>query len=148
MKAVLIALMVLVFESSFAQVLADGSYEGSGLWKSSKAAIRGEYKTTTVISGRTIEAKYDMGEQGQPTWKFDMQETSPGFFDVISKGKKVGAGYCLEKVALCHYEVSVRNMKLEETLTVQGVNLYRFGSKNEGRGTIAWQEKLNQVNVK
>lgn len=148
MKTVLIALLVLVAEVSFAEGLTNGSFEGTGLWKASSGRVKGEYKTTTVIKGNKVEASYNMGPAGQYGWKFEMKETAPGFFDVMSRGEKVGAGYCLEKVVVCHYDVSAPNLKLEETITIQGATLYRFGSKNQGRGTIAWQEKLNHVNIK
>lgn len=148
MKTVLIALLVLVSEVSLAQGLTNGSFEGRGLWKASSGPAQGEYKTVTVIRGNKVEATYNMGMAGQYGWKFEMKTTTPGFFDVISRGEKIGSGYCLEKVVLCHYDVSVPNFKLEETITLQGANLYRYGSKNQGQGTIAWQEKLNQVTVK
>ena len=89
MKAVLIALTVMASQIGFAQGLANGSFEGNGLWKSDKSVVRGQYTVKTVISGNSIEANYNRGEHGSYKWKFETKQTQAGFFDVMSKGKKI-----------------------------------------------------------
>lgn len=141
-KTTITLIALLVSELSFAHGFTTGSYKGNGLWNSRSA--KGVYQTTTVIDKNTIKAHYSLPDGSSRDWSFDIQNQASTFFDVISQGTKIGSGYCLEKALVCHYELSVGQLKLEETLVQEGTKIYRYGSKDEGKGPIAWQESLDK----
>ncbi|MEK6705208.1 MAG: hypothetical protein AABZ06_05420 [Bdellovibrionota bacterium] len=122
--------------------LPDGDFKGDGLWKS--ARDQGTYEVSTSINGNIIAGSYTLPNGTKKEWKFEMEQTTSGFFKVKAYGTEVGKGYCLEKAEVCHYEIAVGKLVLEETLTAFGDKLYRFGSKDEGFGRIMWQESLDK----
>jgi hypothetical protein len=91
-----------------------------------------------------VSSHYVLADGSTMDWNFEIKNQGTTFYDVISYGVKIGSGYCLEKALVCHYDISVENLKLEETLVQEGTILYRYGSKNEGQGLIVWQESLNK----
>ena len=140
-KTIAFLTVVMAYSISFAHGLTEGSYTGNGLWKSNTA--KGNYQASTDIGKKTIQAKYVLAGGTTLEWNFDILESANGFFDVISHGKKLGSGYCLDNVPVCHYEIATGKFKLEETLVQQSNTIYRYGSKDEGRGSITWQESLD-----
>lgn len=122
--------------------LPEGQFRGQGLWKS--GSDQGTYQVTNRITKNTVKAVYSSPKGPQHEWNFDMAATSNGFFNVKSQGKVVGQGYCLEKANVCHYQLTLDRVFLEETLTVMGGKLYRFGSKDVGSVRIMWQESLDK----
>ncbi|HWU43732.1 MAG TPA: hypothetical protein VN132_09850 [Bdellovibrio sp.] len=143
MKKTMITLITLLAsELCLAYSLPNGSYHGNGLWNSLTA--QGGYQTSAVIDNNRINGHYTLQDGSTLDWNFEMQATSSVFFDVLNHGEKLGTGYCLEKASLCHYEISVGSLKLEESLVQQGNKIYRYGSKDEGRGPIMWQESLDK----
>jgi len=126
----------------YAGTIQNGTFVGKGLWKSN--ADQGTYEVTTNVNSNIIDSSY-LHQGGKPKkWSFEMEQTKNGFFKVKAYGAEIGKGYCLDKVELCHYEIAVGQLVLEETLTIQGNKLYRFGSKDEGSGRIFWQEALDK----
>jgi hypothetical protein len=143
MKTAMVLLAtVLVSQSGFAHGLTEGSYKGSGAWAS--AGGQGAYRVTTVIGPKTIQTSYLLPSKEKRDWNFEISASTSGFFDVTSNGTKLGSGYCLDKAPVCHYEVSLGALKVEETLVQQDGKLYRFGSKDEGQGPIRWQESADK----
>lgn len=141
MKLMTLVLTSLVATNVYAE-LPDGDFKGDGLWKS--AGDQGTYEVTTSINGNIVAGSYTLSNGTQKEWKFEMEQTTNGFFKVKAYGTEVGKGYCLEKAEVCHYEIAVGKLILEETLTSLGDKLYRFGSKNEGSERIMWQESLDK----
>lgn len=141
-KTTITIIALLASELCFAHSFTEGSYKGQALWNSLKGA--GTYQTSTVIEKNSIKAQYTLPDGSSRNWDFEIQNTGSAFFDVISQGVKLGTGYCLEKAPVCHYEISVGQLKLEETLVQEGTKIYRYGSKNDGTGPIQWQESLNK----
>lgn len=143
MKYLLIALFALSAQSALAASgtpLPDGSFKGEGHWKSQKT--QGAYRAETQIRGDKIEAKYD-SSQGKFQWSFETRQKANGFFSVLAEGHIVGDGYCLDHAKVCHYEVKVGSLNLEETLVYLEGHLYRYGSKQaEGEAKVFWQEAL------
>ena len=137
-----IALASLISTQVLAGTLPDGAFKGKGIWKSE--TTQGSYTVSSVISGTAVDSKFTLSDGSQKEWKFDMDPTSAGFFHVKVSGLEVGHGYCLEKVQVCHYEVKIEKLVLEETVTAMEGKLYRFGSKDEGSGRIVWQESMSQ----
>lgn len=139
MRVTIIAVLLgLVSIQSWAGKLPEGSYAGKGLWASS--ADRGNYKVTTKISQDSVSADYILADGSKKEWIFKIVPTTGNFFKVTVYGLEVGEGYCLDKVDLCHYQVKIKQLSLEETLTSRDGKFYRFGSKDTGSGTIVWQE--------
>lgn len=141
-KAMAVTALVLSSQITWAHGLTVGHYSGQGLSKTVKA--KGVYTTTVNVTDKSVEASYQMTDGSNQTWNISLQDTAAGFFNVLSGGKKLGTGYCLEHAPVCHYEISMKHLKLEETLVQEGNKIYRFGSKDEGHGRIMWQESLNQ----
>ena len=133
--------MVLASTVCLAHGLTEGKYTGHGLWKSEKTT--GQYSITASIGAKKIQTAYILPDGTTKQWDFDIVESTNGFFDVMSQSVKLGAGYCLDKAPVCHYEISAGNLKLEETLVQQDKKLYRYGSKNQGQGALLWQESLD-----
>ncbi len=141
MKLSTISLM-LIANTCLAGGLTDGNYKGSGLWQSEKN--KGSYAVTTSIKSNKVSASYELPDGSKKEWIFDIDPSTNGFFKVKTFGAEIGSGYCLEKAEVCHYEIAVGKLKLEETLTIQNDKLYRFGSKDEGSGRIVWQEAMDK----
>ena len=141
-KAAAILALVMSSQMTWAHGLTAGHYTGQGLSKSLKT--KGVYATTVDVSDKSVKASYVLADGSTRTWDISFQETAAGFFNVLSEGKKLGSGYCLERAPVCHYEISMKHLKLEETLVQEGNKIYRFGSKDVGHGRIMWQESLNQ----
>lgn len=147
MKKITITLIaLLVSELSFAHSFIAGTYKGNGLWNSSSTSnsTKGYYQSKAVIDKNNINAHYTFSDGTSMDWNFEIQTKGSTFFDVVSQGVTIGSGYCLEKASVCHYELSMRKFKLEETLVQVGSKIYRYGSKNEGNGPIVWQESLDK----
>lgn len=155
MKKITITLIaLLVSELSFAHSFIAGTYKGNGLWNSSSISgsastanansSKGYYQSIAVIDKNKINAHYTFSDGTSMDWNFEIQTKGSTFFDVVSQGVTIGSGYCLEKASVCHYELSMRKFKLEETLVQVGSKIYRYGSKNEGNGPIVWQESLDK----
>jgi hypothetical protein len=142
MKLTAFVLTSLIATTLLAGELPHGEFKGHGLWKSATAT--GKYEITTKVGNNSIAASYSLPDGTTKDWNFDMEPTTNGFFKVKVFGTEVGKGYCLEKAEVCHYEITVGKLVLEETLTVLGDKLYRFGSKDEGAGRIMWQESLDK----
>jgi hypothetical protein len=143
MKTAMVLLAtILVSQAGLAHGLSEGSYKGAGAWVS--AGAQGPYEVTTVIGPKTIQTRYLLPSKEKREWNFEISTSTSGFFDVTSNGTKLGSGYCLDKAPVCHYEVSVGALKVEETLVQQGGKLYRFGAKDEGKGPIRWQESMDK----
>ncbi len=120
--------------------LPDGVFKGEGLWKS--VTEQAGYMAETRINGNRIEAKYE-SRKGGYEWNFEMRQTAKGFFDVVTEAHVIGDGYCLDHAKVCHYEIKVGKLSLEETLVYLDGNLYRYGSKQEGsEAKVFWQEAL------
>jgi hypothetical protein len=144
MKAALIigtALMTLT-ALSHAEGLPEGNFKGDGLWKGHETS--GKYTVSSELKGQTLISTYRMPDGSTSNWSFEMKAKENGFFDVISGAKVVGGGYCLDHVVLCHYEVKMGKLQLEETLTIQNEKLYKFGSKTENGFHVMWQEALGK----
>jgi hypothetical protein len=146
MKVSLFVIAALLSTTSWAGALPDGTYKGDGLWNS--PLKQGSYKTETKISGEQldtthIESTYLLEDGTTKTWAFEVVPSNGNFFKVEVDGKEVGQGYCLSRATVCHYEVSVGNMELEETISYEVGKLYRFGSKVENDRKVMWQEKMN-----
>ena len=137
----LIALF-LTSQMTWAHCLTNGHYSGQGLSKTPQSD--GHYATTVVVTDDTITASYQLSDGSTQNWDITLKKTSSVFFEVLSQGQKLGSGYCLERAPVCHYEISIKQLKLEETLVQEGNKIYRFGSKDEGHGRVMWQESLNQ----
>lgn len=141
-KTTITIIALLASELCFAHGFTEGSYKGQALWNSLTG--KGTYQTATVIEKNSIKAHYTLPDGSSRDWNFEIQNTGSIFFDVMSQGTKLGTGYCLEKAPVCHYEISVGQLNLEETLVQEGTKIYRYGSKNEGNGPIQWQESLDK----
>ena len=145
-NTIAILTIILAAQISIAHGLTQGQYEGSGLWKGLNHT--GNYQANMVVEKNAFKAEYNLGNGSKKDWTFTTKETVQGFFDVLVKGKKIGTGYCLDKVNVCHYQINVNQLKLEETIVQDGSKIYRFGSKNEKNGLIAWQESYKLVEQK
>lgn len=141
MKLMTLILTSLMGTSAYAG-LPDGNFKGNGLWKS--ANDQGTYEVMTSVNGNHIVTSYKLPNGTQKEWKFEMEPTSNGFFKVKTNGTEVGKGYCLENVAVCHYDMILGSLFLEETLTASGSKLYKLGSKDQGTGQIMWQEAMDK----
>jgi len=141
-KTALVLTILLASQLSHAHSFTNGTYKGNGLWNSKTK--NGGYQVSTVIDNNTVKTHYTLPDGNARDWNFDMQPGKSTFFDVVTQGVKVGTGYCLEKASVCHYELTVGPMKLEETLVQQGTKFYRYGSKDEGQGPIMWQESTDK----
>lgn len=147
MKAtVTILATILISQLGQAHSLTEGSYSGNGLWHSTQST--GTYKTVSVVEKNEIKTKYQLPDGSVKEWNFQIKELTNGFFEISNKGTQLGNGYCLEKTPVCHYQFSVGQLKLEETLVQEGSKIYKFGSKDEGHGPISWQENLTLDQVK
>ncbi|MBN8538026.1 MAG: hypothetical protein J0M15_13305 [Deltaproteobacteria bacterium] len=141
MKATVFLLTtILISQLGQAHSLTEGSYSGNGLWHSVQST--GTYKTISVVKKNEIKTIYQLLDGSTKEWNFQIKESTNGFFEISSQGVQLGMGYCLEKAPVCHYQVSIGQMKLEETLVQEKNTLYKFGSKDEGQGPISWQESL------
>lgn len=141
MKATVFLLTtILISQLGQAHRLTEGSYSGNGLWHSAQST--GTYKTISVVKKNEIKTIYQLLDGSTKEWNFQIKESTNGFFEISTQGVQLGMGYCLEKVPVCHYQVSIGKMKLEETLVQEKNTLYKFGSKDEGQGPISWQESL------
>lgn len=140
-KSISIALL-LFGNTCLAGVLTEGSFKGRGLWQSEK--VKGTYTVTTSIKSNKVSASYELADGSKKEWIFDIESSNSGFFKVKTFGAEIGSGYCLEKAEVCHYEIAVGKLKLEETLIKHENKLYRFGSKDEGSGRIVWQEAMDK----
>ena len=133
--------LMLFANNCLAAGLSDGSFKGNGLWQSEHD--KGSYSVTTIIQSNKISSSYEMPDGSKKEWTFDMETSSNGFFKVKTYGAEIGSGYCLENAVVCHYDIQVGKLKLEETLTLQNDKLYRFGSKDDGSGRSFWQEAMD-----
>jgi hypothetical protein len=143
-KILLIGALTLIANAAIADTIKDGTYSGGGRWKTPK--INGEYQITTTIKQNTVSSTYNLPGGDTKTWQFTMGHKGSGFFDVVVKDQKIGEGYCLDDVMLCHYAIKWDALIVEETLTLQHGVLYKYGSKNHEHGRVVWQEKLNPAN--
>jgi hypothetical protein len=134
--------LFLASQMTWAHGLTNGHYTGQGLSKTPQSD--GRYTTTVDVTNNTIKASYKLSDGSTQNWDITLTKTSSVFFDVVSQGQKLGSGYCLQGAPVCHYEISMKQLKLEETLVQEGNKIYRFGSKDEGQGRVMWQESLNQ----
>ncbi len=134
--------LVLASQLSYSHTLPEGTYQGQGIWKS--ASEGGNYTNTTVISKDQIKTHYKLTDGSYLDWDFTLSNETNNFFDITIEGQKVGTGYCLEKISLCHYQIEVSGVKLEESLVQQENNMYRYGSKVINEKTIFWQERLEK----
>lgn len=140
MKFGIVVLMGIMAAQANAATFPEGKYIGKALWKTE--TTQGAYNVKTTFVGETVSSNYTLEGGKQMEWKFEMQPTSNGFFNVVVNGTDVGSGYCLDKVLVCHYEANLGSLKLEETMTVEGGKLYKFGSKEIGTDRVVWQEEL------
>ncbi len=140
MKVSLFVIATLLSTQAWSGVLPDGNYTGKGLWNS--PLKQGSYDTTTNIKGNVISAKYTLEDGAQKDWTFEISPTDGKFFKVRAKDHEVGQGYCLSHATVCHYQINVGSMVLEETITFMDGKLYRFGSKTDDDGKVMWQESL------
>jgi hypothetical protein len=143
MKNAIVLFITLVSQLSLASPLTNGSYKGKGLWNS-PTGQKGTYQNSTLINGNLIQARYHLTDGSTRDWNFTIRPTCSNFFDVLADAQKVGAGYCLDKAPVCHYELTVKQLKLEETLVQEGTKLYRYGSKADAQDRILWQESLDK----
>jgi len=134
--------LVIASQLSFSHTLPEGTYQGKGVWKSISEG--GNYTNTTVISKDQIKTHYKLPNGKYMDWDFTLSNENNSFFDLTIDGQKVGSGYCLEKITLCHYQFEVPGVKLEESLVQQENNIYRYGSKIINGKTIFWQERLEK----
>ena len=125
-----------------AGMIPDGAYKGNGMWRSAQS--NGIYQVRTAVAGTKVSADYVMPDGTQKSWNFEIVTREAGQFKVVANTVQIGHGYCLEKVNVCHYEISVSDFSLEETLTLSDKKLYRFGSKTSGQGRTLWQESMDQ----
>lgn len=127
---------------SMAHEYTQGSFTGGGSWKTETA--RGSYQAVTKIEKTHITANYKFENNKEYDFSFELKEKTNGLFDVISSRVKIGTGYCLEKARVCHYDVEIEGLKLEESIVQVANKLYRFGSKIEGTRTTktVWAEAL------
>ncbi len=147
MKATVFLLTtILISQLGQAHSLTEGSYSGNGLWHSVQST--GTYKTISVVKKNEIKTIYQLLDGSTKEWNFQIKESTNGFFEISSQEVQIGTGYCLEKVHVCHYQLSIGQLKLEETLVEQNNTLYKFGSKDEGQGPISWQESLTMDQAK
>lgn len=132
----------LISVSAIASTIPDGTYTGQALWKS--RSQQGNYAVQVTVAENTFQTEYSLPDGTKKQWDFEMAPEANGFFKVKTHEVEVGSGYCLEKSPVCHYQVKIADLSLEETLTVQEGKLYRFGSKQDGTGQILWQESLDK----
>jgi hypothetical protein len=134
-----LALIISMFTiQSWADSIPDGNYQGQGLYQSRTET--GNYSTQINVQGNSIKSAYTLPDGSKKEWNFEMSQQANGFFKVVTNGVDVGEGYCLQKTIVCHYEIKVNTLSLEETFTLLDGRLYRFGSKDNGSGRVMWQE--------
>jgi hypothetical protein len=146
MKTQLLTLTTLICfllsSQSWAELFPNGNYQGHGFFKTKTET--GSYLIHTSIKDNLIKSNYSLPDGSKKEWNFQMSTQANGFFKVQTNGIEVGQGYCLEKAVVCHYEIKVNNLSLEETFTLLSGRLYRFGSKDDGTGQIMWQEAADK----
>ena len=120
--------------NAYAAGIPEGRYAGRGQWKSPQK--EGTYKVETVIGRDTIATSYSMPDGSKRTANFRLTALENGNFKIKSHGQLIGHGYCLDRAEVCHFEIKMSGLELEETLTSMNGKLYRFGSKNQGQGLI------------
>lgn len=143
-KVIATTVFLILSQTALANHLSEGQFQGKGIWK--KVSTRGDYQVRTEITGNQVATTYTLPDGKSKNWEFmmDEDENSNGFFKVVSQGSVLGTGYCLENTELCHYEITVKTGKIEETITLQHGILYKFGSFN-GNEKIFWQEELKPI---
>lgn len=119
----------------------EGRWDGQGSWFCDQGKT-GKYTVSTVVKGGVVSTDYDFGNDHKFSWSFSIAKAAPGFFKIMMNGQKVGGGYCLEGVPVCHYGMSIKGTMIEETIKKDGNVLYRFGHKWNGKNAVKWQEKL------
>jgi len=134
-------LLTLLMGHAMQATIPAGTYDGQARWKDS-AGHTGTYKVSTFVQGGAVLTSY-FYNNGKAIYAFRMDETSDGFFDVMSNGNKVGEGQCLS--VQCHYTADLGGVQIEETLTYWQGHLYKQGSKKIGNVTIAWEEAMTKV---
>jgi hypothetical protein len=139
---ILTILVALLSSQAWASAFPVGNYHGHGLWKS--LSEKGNYTNTISINNNSVSTDYKLPDGSRRKWNFEMSPQQNGFFKVISEGTELGQGYCLEKAEVCHYEIKQGTFSLEETFTLLDGRLYRFGSKDYGKGRIMWQEAADK----
>jgi hypothetical protein len=147
-------LAVLLFQSpAFSAPLSAGEFQGPGLWKSATGATpdHGSYTETTKVTENSVFTTYTLASGVQKNWDFQMLPAAPaasGFFQVQSHNKVIGSGYCLEQAQVCHYAIEAKvgkgHISLEETIAQVNGRMFRYGSKDEGKGSVMWQEALDK----
>lgn len=138
----LILTIVFATGSAFAMPnIPDGNYEGKASWKDSQAN-KGTYAIKIEVKDRSIKSHYDYGEHSK-VYEITTSADANGFFSVLSSGKKVGSGYCMN--VQCHYTAVFGDVEMQETLTFWQGNLYRVGSKKINGSTIAWEEATQKM---
>lgn len=143
MKIKLLTLLVTLLSSqAWASAFPVGNYRGRGLWKSLSES--GNYTDSITINNNSVKTDYTLPDGSKRQWNFEMSPQQNGFFKVMSRGIEIGQGYCLEKAEVCHYEITQDKFSLEETFTLLDGRLYRFGSKDYGKGRIMWQEAVDK----
>lgn len=145
MKVSLFVIATLLSTAAWSHSLPEGTWQGDGLWHSSLQ--KGSYKVETQIFGNLISNVYTLKDGTKKVWAFHGIPTNGNFFKVDLDDKEVGQGYCLDRATVCHYEASIGNMQLEETITHLDGKLYRFGSKVENGKRIMWQESMQPVGI-
>lgn len=144
MKTTMTALFLGLFTvAALADTVPDGRFKGTGLWKSLKET--GGYEVTAELQGNVMDSQYVMADGSIQKLKVEREALAQGFFNLKMSGQKVGQGYCLDGAIVCHYEIETPGVYVEETMTVQGDNLYRFGHKKiQGTEEVFWQENLRK----
>ncbi len=123
--------------------LPQGNFIGEGLWRDTTQ--QGGYRVETHLSGDRIETIYNIGANDEKKYTMIFAPSENGFFTVKVENEEIGKGYCLKQAQVCHYEIKVGELKLEETLTFLDGKLYRFGSKERSGHYVMWQEEQESV---
>ncbi len=139
MKFGLITVVTLFSVATLAGPLTNGVYKGHGKWVSNNAT--GDYQVKTIIDGESVQSTYTLPDGSIKEWTFKI-EPNGKFFKVVVNSTNIGQGYCLDKATVCHYELNVGNLRLEETMTFLDGKFYRFGSKEDESGRRFWQEAM------
>jgi hypothetical protein len=116
--------------------LPEGKFSGQGLWQD-QAGGSGSYTAETSIDAGGACTHYQW-QDGATEFCVAANLSSEGFFALEN-----GWGYCLGQQ--CHYELSLGDVQIEETLTFAGDILGKVGSKKMGNGLrLGWREELLQ----
>lgn len=139
------------------------SYSGSGVWHNSNGE-NGTHSASVSCEDQAdgtkkVSKTYTANNQTK-TYSFVLKPVDSQFFKIMSGDQVVGGGYCWDfsnqtnnegspsmNGKVCHSQIRVGTVEVEETVKFVDNAMMRIGSKYDStnHSAITWKEKLDLV---